>query len=78
MRTFIGKNPLAMMTELVEHNLSLWKSVNERLQQYAPPGPPGDSLPAPHQSPISAETATPSTAKPEKTGKERKNKKEQG
>lgn len=66
MRTFIGKNPLAMMTELVEHNLSLWKSVNERLQQYAPPGPPGDSLPAPHQSPISAETATPSTAKPEK------------
>ncbi|HCK82513.1 MAG TPA: polyhydroxyalkanoate synthesis repressor PhaR [Candidatus Competibacter sp.] len=77
MRTFIGKNPLAMMTELVEHNLSLWKSVNERLQQYAPP-PPGDSLPSPHQSPISAETSTPSTAKPEKLGKERKNKKERG
>lgn len=38
MRTLMGKNPLSMMTELVEHNLSLWKSVNERLQQYVPPG----------------------------------------
>lgn len=37
MRTFIGKNPLAMMTELVEHNLSLWKSVNERLKPFVPP-----------------------------------------
>lgn len=38
MRTFIGKNPLAMMTEMVEHNLSLWKSVNEQLQKpYAAP-----------------------------------------
>lgn len=36
MRTFMGKNPLAMMTELVEHNLSLWKSVNERLQKPYP------------------------------------------
>jgi polyhydroxyalkanoate synthesis repressor PhaR len=36
MRTFIGKNPLAMMTELVEHNLNLWKSVNERLKPFAP------------------------------------------
>ncbi|MBK8181578.1 MAG: polyhydroxyalkanoate synthesis repressor PhaR [Candidatus Competibacteraceae bacterium] len=26
MRSLIGKNPLAMMTELVEHNLSLWKA----------------------------------------------------
>lgn len=38
MRTLIGKNPLAMITELVEHNLSLWKSVNEQLQKpYIPP-----------------------------------------
>ena len=37
MRTLIGKNPLAMMTELVEHNLALWKNVNERLQKPFPP-----------------------------------------
>ena len=38
MRTLIGKNPLAMITELVEHNLSLWKSVNDRFQKpYIPP-----------------------------------------
>ncbi|HAS52564.1 MAG TPA: polyhydroxyalkanoate synthesis repressor PhaR [Gammaproteobacteria bacterium] len=38
MRTIIGNNPLTMMTELVEHNLSLWKSVNEQLQKpYTPP-----------------------------------------
>ncbi|HOB61526.1 MAG TPA: polyhydroxyalkanoate synthesis repressor PhaR [Candidatus Competibacteraceae bacterium] len=46
MRTFMGKNPLAMMTELVEHNLSLWKSVNERLQKPYP----GDPLINPFQS----------------------------
>jgi hypothetical protein len=44
MRTLIGKNPLSMITELVEHNLSLWKSVNERLQKpYVPPATAGES-----------------------------------
>ena len=41
MRSFMGmgKNPLTMITDLVEHNLSLWKSVNERLQKpYLPLG----------------------------------------
>ena len=37
MRTLIGTNPLAMITELVEHNLALWENVNERLQKtYVP------------------------------------------
>lgn len=37
MRNIIGNNPLSMITELVEHNLSLWQSVNERLlQNYTP------------------------------------------
>jgi polyhydroxyalkanoate synthesis regulator protein len=50
MRTFIGKNPLAMMTELVEHNLNLWQSVNERLKPFVPTptaaDPTDPSLPA--------------------------------
>ena len=68
MRTLIGKNPLSMMTELVEHNLSLWKSVNERLQQYVPPATAGGdsaffSQPAttaesPHRKPMSAKILT--------------------
>lgn len=37
MRNLIGQNPLAMITELVEQNLSLWKSVNEQLQKPYPP-----------------------------------------
>ncbi|MFO1371180.1 MAG: polyhydroxyalkanoate synthesis repressor PhaR [Candidatus Competibacteraceae bacterium] len=37
MRTLIGKNPLAMMTDLVERNLSLWKSVSDKLQKPIPP-----------------------------------------
>jgi polyhydroxyalkanoate synthesis repressor PhaR len=32
-RSIIGNNPLSMVTELVEHNLALWQSVNERLLQ---------------------------------------------
>ncbi len=74
MRSLIGKNPLAMMTELVEHNLSLWKSVNDRLQQYTPPGmPPGD--PAPFlQHPATTATPDPAAEQGKPIG-ERKNKK---
>lgn len=46
MRTFMGKNPLAMMTELVERNLALWKNVNERLQKPPPPPTPLEASPA--------------------------------
>jgi polyhydroxyalkanoate synthesis repressor PhaR len=53
MRTLIGKNPLAMMTELVEHNLSLWKSVNEQFQQKsASGGEPGPALPPDAPAPV--------------------------
>ncbi len=72
MRTFIGKNPLAMMTELVEHNLSLWKSVNERLHQYVPPNPTGD---APSSSETILPDQIPATAKTERSVKDRKDKK---
>jgi hypothetical protein len=68
MRTLIGKNPLAMMTELVEHNLSLWKSVNEQLQK---PYPSSESLANTAQEPAN-QAAPPPAAKPEK---ERKNSK---
>ena len=77
MRTIIGNNPLTMMTELVEHNLSLWKSVNEQLQKpYTPPVsineifPPGQ--PATSVNPPSA---APSPEKPDKD-KERKGRKD--
>jgi polyhydroxyalkanoate synthesis repressor PhaR len=78
MRTLIGKNPLAMITELVEHNLSLWKSVNEQLQKpYTPPETVSEL------SPLSQSTAQPPTRptppaaptereKPEKARKPRK------
>ena len=75
MRTLIGKNPLSMMTELVEHNLSLWKSVNERLQQYVPPSagdPPLSSQPA-----VSADNLHPA-AEQERSGGDRKSKKAKG
>ena len=50
MRTLIGKNPLAMITELVEHNLSLWKSVNEQLQKpYIPPETVSELAPLPQR-----------------------------
>lgn len=68
MRTFIGKSPLTMMTDLVERNLSLWKSVSERLQKPV--------------SQVTAETATVQPAKAgsadtkEKPDKERKGKKD--
>lgn len=75
MRTLIGKNPLSMMTELVEHNLSLWKSVNERLQQYVPPSagdPPLSSQPA-----ASTDNLHPA-AEQERSGGDRKSKKAKG
>lgn len=72
MRTLIGKNPLSMITELVEHNLSLWKSVNERLQQYVPPATAGESAFFSQQT-TSTENPGPS-AEPEKPAKERKTK----
>lgn len=31
MRSFVGKNPLAIMSELAERNLALWQAMNERL-----------------------------------------------
>ena len=68
MRSFMGmgKNPLTMITDLVEHNLSLWKSVNERLQKpyfpmvggetaSSPPSTAATSDPAPATAPDKAE-----------------------
>lgn len=35
MSNFMGKNPLALISELAERNLSIWQAMNERLyQQY--------------------------------------------
>jgi polyhydroxyalkanoate synthesis repressor PhaR len=31
LRSFMGKNPLAIMSELAEQNLALWQAMNERL-----------------------------------------------
>lgn len=71
MRTLIGKNPLAMVTELVEHNLSLWKSVNERFQKpYIPPETVSEL------APLSRQTArvdgSIASSEPEKPRKARK------
>jgi len=76
MRTLIGKNPLAMMTELVEHNLSLWKSVNEQLQKKPYP-PTANEFSSPEQpATASSEAPVRVTSSPEKlAGKERKNSK---
>jgi polyhydroxyalkanoate synthesis repressor PhaR len=71
MRTLIGANPLTMITELVEHNLTLWKSVNERLQKspYAPMTDEADPL-----SPAMVQPDAPTAphAEPESPVKERK------
>ena len=68
MRSFIGKNPLAMMTELVEHNLSLWKSVNERLQK--PYFPLAGSEAAPPPPSATATNDPPPATAPDKAEKE--------
>ena len=74
MRTFIGKNPLAMMTELVEHNLSLWKSVNEQLQKpYTPPVTISEIFPP--VQPV-APSDHPAAAPRERPDKERKGRKD--
>lgn len=80
MRTLIGKNPLTMITELVEHNLSLWKSVNEQLQKpYAPPPItisdifPSTGQPAAPIPPQEA-AAAPREKKPDRERKVRKDK----
>lgn len=33
MNNFMGKNPLTMISELAERNLSIWQNMNERLYQ---------------------------------------------
>ena len=73
MRSFMGmgKNPLAMMTELVEHNLSLWKSVNERLQNpYFPLA--GSEAAPPSQPAVQMSDPSPPATALDKAEKERK------
>ncbi len=79
MRSLMGKNPLTMITELVEHNLTLWKSVNERLQKPFPPllnsgGNPPDPPASPDESPQPPAPLRKSAARarPEKERKGRK------
>ncbi|KAB2927438.1 MAG: polyhydroxyalkanoate synthesis repressor PhaR [Candidatus Contendobacter sp.] len=75
MRSLIGKNPLAMMTELVEHNLSLWKSVNERLQKPYLPLADDEAAPSPKPAAQTSDPPLASTA-PDKPEKERKGRKD--
>lgn len=75
MRTLIGKNPLAMMTDLVERNLSLWKSVNEKLQQYIPPATVGEG--SIFSQPASQTENVATSSEREKDKPSRKNKKDQ-
>lgn len=35
MRNFMGKNPLTMMSDLAEHNLSIWQKMNEQFFKQA-------------------------------------------
>ena len=74
MRTFIGKNPLAMITELVEHNLSLWKNVNERLQKpYIPPETVSELAPLSQQvDRANSSTSMSEREKPRKARKDHK------
>jgi len=75
MRTLIGKNPLAMMTELVEHNLSLWKSVNEQLQKPYIPLVGGEAV-SQSQPVIQSSDPLPPSAAPDKPEQERKTRKD--
>ena len=53
MRSFIGKNPLKLISEMAERNLSIWQSMNEQLsQQYKQQAPH-------HQSESDAATMPP-------------------
>jgi polyhydroxyalkanoate synthesis repressor PhaR len=76
MRTFIGKNPLAMMTELVEHNLSLWKSVNQQLQKPYLPLMGSEAIPPAPQPATETSDPPPSAAAPDKPERERKSRKD--
>ncbi len=72
MRTFIGKNPLAMITELVEHNLSLWKSVNERFQKpYVPPETVSELAPLSQATQADSSLSSSEREKPQKARKDR-------
>jgi polyhydroxyalkanoate synthesis repressor PhaR len=75
MRSFMGKNPLAMMTELVEHNLSLWKSVNDQLQKPYFPLVGGEAAPSSPPAAPASDPPPPSTA-PDQAEKERKGRKD--
>jgi polyhydroxyalkanoate synthesis repressor PhaR len=75
MRTFIGKNPLAMMTELVEHNLALWKNVNEQLQKPFIPSMAAADPVAPSQQAAQSGDPDPVVER-EKPAKERKARKD--
>ena len=72
----MGKNPLAMMTELVEHNLSLWKSVNEQLQKPYLPLVDDEAIPA--SKPAAQQAGNPSATAPDKSEKERKGRRDRG
>lgn len=76
MRTFIGKNPLAMMTELVEHNLSLWKSVNEQFQKPHIPSASDEAAPPPRPAAPQTTCSPPPATMQDKPDKERKSKKD--
>ncbi|MDS4029045.1 MAG: polyhydroxyalkanoate synthesis repressor PhaR [Candidatus Contendobacter sp.] len=69
MRSLIGSNPLTMITELVEHNLSLWKSVNQQLQK--PYLPLADSETVSSSKPA-PQTGNPTATAPDKSDKDRK------
>jgi len=75
MRSFMGNNPLAMITELVEHNLSLWKSVNDQLQKPYFPLAGSEAAPASPPAAPASDPPPPSTA-PDQAGKERKGRKD--
>ncbi|HMR02349.1 MAG TPA: hypothetical protein PKA43_03145, partial [Candidatus Competibacter phosphatis] len=76
MRTLIGKNPLAMITELVEHNLSLWKSVNDRFQKpHIPPETVSELAPLSQQV-AQADSSAATTSAQEKPRKARKDHKD--
>nr|HMQ12520.1 hypothetical protein [Candidatus Competibacter phosphatis] len=67
-------NPLAMITELVEHNLSLWKSVNDRFQKpHIPPETVSELAPLSQQvAQADSSISTSAQEKPRKTRKDHK------
>ena len=51
MRNFMGKSPLSMMSDLAEHNLSLWQSMTERLYKQQPGESADEEQPEPEAAP---------------------------